>query len=201
MKTKKYEIYECWKDKAITKEFLIKRWEDCSAEDEAVKITGYPDEIFCWACQMIPYNTSLSPKIEVYWNQDHFLDRAHILAKSKGGLETADNLFLLCPDCHAESPDTTNPQNFFAWVYYKRTNESFVQVFERELAKTAKIKGIPLEELLERCGELNLDSSKLAELRKRVGEKCALHGMTISMSSKMFSFIEALQEITQKPKK
>jgi predicted nuclease of restriction endonuclease-like (RecB) superfamily len=27
---------------------------------------------------------------------------------------------LLCPTCHAESPDTRENDNFFAWVYYKR---------------------------------------------------------------------------------
>ena len=51
MKTKKYEIYMYWSDKAITKDFEIKRINDCTPEDDAVKITELPDEIFCCGFQ------------------------------------------------------------------------------------------------------------------------------------------------------
>lgn len=112
MKIKKYEIYNHWKDKAITKNFEVKLWKACIAEDEAVKIIEFPDEIACWACGIPPYQTADSDKIEKLWNHDHLLDRAHIFARSKGGGDMPSNLFLLCPNCHAESPDTTNPKNF-----------------------------------------------------------------------------------------
>ncbi len=38
VKTKKYEIYDYWKDKAITKDFEVKLWKECTAEEEAVNI-------------------------------------------------------------------------------------------------------------------------------------------------------------------
>ena len=51
MKTKKYDIYSYWSDKAITKSGEVKRIGECTDGEEAVKVTELPDEIFCWACQ------------------------------------------------------------------------------------------------------------------------------------------------------
>jgi len=194
MKTRKYEIYNYWKDKAITKDFEVKLWEACIAEDEAVKIIDFPDEIVCWACGLPPYNSIDTEKVEALWNHDHLLDRAHILAHSKGGKDVPSNLFLLCPNCHAESPDTTNPQNFYAWIYYKRKFENWAQIYKMELEKVAKIKGIDLEKLLEYCVHLNFDFNSIEAIRKQLSERCALHGGAISMSSKMLSFIDILLE-------
>ena len=148
--TTKYDIYSYWKNKAITKNFEVKRWNDCIAEDEAINVTGFPDEIYCWACEMPPYNTADTDNIKTLWNQDHLLTKAHILAKSIGGDDSPSNLFLLCPNCHEESPDTTNPINFFAWIYYKRKYDNYVQVNSREFEKAAEIRGISKEDLLAR---------------------------------------------------
>ena len=63
-------------------------------------------EINCWACDMPEEMCKL--------------ERCHILAESLGGEGHADNLFLLCEDCHREAPDTTNRDAFFRWVYKKR---------------------------------------------------------------------------------
>ncbi len=194
MKTKKYEIYQYWKDKAITKNFEVKRWELCEEEDEAVKIVDFPDEIVCWGCGILPYHTADSEEIKTLWNQDHLLDRAHITVRSKGGADDPSNLFLLCPNCHEESPDTTNPQNFYAWVYYKRKYDNWAQVYRRELKKAAKIKGIALEELFTHSESINMDLDTIEVMRKKLRERCALHGAAVSMSSKMLSAIDILLE-------
>ena len=55
MAVSKFRIYDYWKDKAITKKFEIKPVSACTKEDDALSITEFPDEIFCWACQMPPY--------------------------------------------------------------------------------------------------------------------------------------------------
>ena len=70
-------------------------WEECAPEDEAIKIIDFPDGISCWACGILPYNTYDSEKIEALCNHDHLLDRAHIIARSKGGEDLPSNLFLL----------------------------------------------------------------------------------------------------------
>ena len=197
MKIKKYEIYNYWKDKAITKDFEVKLWRECTDEDEAVKIVDSPDEIVCWACGILPYKTADTEKIETLWNRDHLLNRAHILAHSKGGEDAPSNLFLLCPNCHAESPDTTNPKNFYAWVYYRRRYENWTQIYERELEKAANIKKIDVEELMNRCCSLSMDIDTIEKMRMQMAEKCALHGVAVSMSSKMLSFIDILAESTE----
>ena len=93
MKTKKYEIYQCWKDKAITKNFEVKRWELCEEEDEAVKI-----------------------------------------------------------------------------------------------------KGTDLEELFTHSESINMDLDTIEAMRKKLRERCVLHGAAVSMSSKMLSAIDILLE-------
>jgi len=195
MNIKKYEIYNYWKDKAITKDFEVKPWKACEASDEAVKVIEFPDEIVCWACGILPYETVDSEKIEVLWNRDHLLDRAHILARSKGGEDIPSNLFLLCPNCHAESPDTTNPKNFYAWIYYKRRFDNWAQIYKRELEKAAIVKGIDFEELLGYFSRLDMDFGTMKAIRKQLIERCALHGGAISMSSKTLSLIDILLEI------
>lgn len=197
MKINKYKIYSYWKDKAITKHFEVKLWEMCTSEDEAVKIIDFTDEIVCWGCGIFPYSTSKSKRIEVLWNQDHLLDRAHILAQSKGGEDIPSNLFLLCPNCHEESPDTTSPKNFYAWVYYKRKHDNWAQVYRRELEKAAIMKGVNLEELLGRINQLNMKFDTVKVMRKQCIERCALHGGAVSMSSKMLAFIDILIETTK----
>lgn len=197
VKTKKYEIYDYWKDKAITKDFEVKLWKECTAEEEAVNMIDFPDEIVCWACGILPYENADTDNNETLWNHDHLLNRAHILASSKGGEDSPSNLFLLCPNCHDEAPDTTNPKNFYAWVYYKRKFDNWMKVYEREFEKAARIRGIDVEELLRRCSLLSLDFDTVEARRKQMVEKCALHGSAISLSSKMLSFIDIILENTE----
>lgn len=198
MNIKKYEIYNYWKDKAITKNFEVMLWDACLAEDEAVKIIDFSDEITCWACGILPYETADYDDIKALWNHDHLLDRAHILARSKGGEDIPSNLFLLCPNCHAEAPDTINLKNFYAWIYHKRKFESWVQIYEKE--KAALIRRIDMTEIYTRCTSLNMNFDMMKTMRKQMRERCALHGVAVAMSSKMLSYIDILLEITnEKP--
>lgn len=194
MKTKKYEIYMYWSDKAITKDFEIKRINDCTPEDDAVKITELPDEIFCWACHMPPFQTADAKTLRALWNGDRLLDKAHIVPKSKGGDDSPGNLFLLCPNCHADSPDTTNPKIFFAWVRYRIRNENWAKIIEREMKKAANIKGVDYDDLVKRSTELDIDMEKIFELRQKIQERSGLHGTTISWSTKTMNMLDILQE-------
>lgn len=114
MAVSKFRIYDYWKDKAITKKFEIKPVSACTKEDDALSITEFPDEIFCWACQMPPYQQGTHRTLSGLWNGDTLLQRSHILEKSLNGEDKPENYFLLCPQCHAESPDTTDAKLFFA---------------------------------------------------------------------------------------
>ncbi|MGW3007291.1 HNH endonuclease [Streptomyces sp. NPDC001219] len=44
------------------------------------------------------------------------LDRAHIVPRSLGGSEAADNLLLLCRPCHEDSPDWADPRQMARWI-------------------------------------------------------------------------------------
>ena len=64
------------------------------------------------------------------------------MEKSLNGEDKPENYFLLCPQCHAESPDTTDAKLFFAWVRYKRTHENYSMVLRRDMKKAAEILGV-----------------------------------------------------------
>ena len=123
------------KTKPSRKKFEIKPVSACTKEDDALSITEFPDEIFCWACQMPPYQQGTHRTLSGLWNGDTLLQRSHILAKSLNGEDKPENYFLLCPQCHAESPDTTDAKLFFAWVRYKRTHENYSMVLRRDMKK------------------------------------------------------------------
>lgn len=194
LKTTKYEIFSYWQDKAITKEFQVKHIRDCSPEDEAVRLIEFPDEICCWACGMPPYYSRHSRSLRALWNNDASLDRAHILARSQGGGDQPENLFLLCPECHTESPDTTNPINFFAWVYYMRKHGSYVTRWRRAMELAAKIRGVCLEDLCEFCRLEDLDLKRQTEWRRQLVNRTALHGTSISPLSKAMAYLDLLLE-------
>ncbi|MGA4875408.1 HNH endonuclease [Streptomyces lydicamycinicus] len=44
------------------------------------------------------------------------LERAHIVPRSLGGPDTADNLLLLCRPCHEDSPDWADPRQMARWI-------------------------------------------------------------------------------------
>jgi|GEM_PF-1097407 len=156
MAVSKFRIYDYWKDKAITKKFEIKPVSACTKEDDALSITEFPDEIFCWACQMPPYQQGTHRTLSGLWNGDTLLQRSHILEKSLNGEDKPENYFLLCPQCHAESPDTTDAKLFFAWVRYKRTHENYSMVLRRDMKKAAEILGVDQNLVEERFAALRL---------------------------------------------
>jgi hypothetical protein len=51
------------------------------------------------------------------------LERCHIVPHSRGGLDTPDNLILLCSRCHREAPNVSDPS--FIWTWLRRYAASF----------------------------------------------------------------------------
>ena len=73
----------------------------------------------------------------------NYLERCHIIPKSLDGLNTPDNLVLLCNTCHREAPDINDSDVMFDWIkrtrgmFYeeyrtKRTLQSFKDIFGDE---------------------------------------------------------------------
>ena len=128
-----YKIFDYWKDKAITNNGDIVDVNDekyFSSSIEVVYDWGEPE---CFACRKLvapvlddkDYEQWLEDEegLKKIWNHRETrrnLERAHIIPHSLGGNENPDNMFLLCKECHEESPDTNNPKNFFRYIYMKR---------------------------------------------------------------------------------
>jgi hypothetical protein len=135
-----YRIFDYWKDKAITEDGDIVDANDekyFSTSIEVIRDYGEPE---CFACKKLVDAVLESPKYEKMLVEDDGLkkiwehkevskklQKCHIIPHSLGGDENPKNMFLLCKDCHEESPDTNNPKNFFKWVYRKRNSPSHLR--------------------------------------------------------------------------
>lgn len=190
----KFDIYQYWENKSVTRSYKIKSYDECIEDDKAIPIVEFSDSICCWACDIpsLIFDNEISEfkSLKEEWNNDKCLQKSHILAKSLGGNEEAENMFLLCPICHAESPDTINPENFFAWIYYKRNNENYTQIIERELEKAIKIKNVNYKIVEDYFSDCNY--YKMMTIRKKIIKSSTLHGSFVSMSSKMMALLDEI---------
>jgi 5-methylcytosine-specific restriction endonuclease McrA len=117
------EVFEHWKDKPRRFGLLID-W-------------GEPS---CWACGF-HYGTKYDiMRADATWSEvlkkwnEMPLQRCHIVPRSLGGSDDADNLFLMCRECHDLAPNTTVPEVFFEWARaqssWKRDGERIDSAFE-----------------------------------------------------------------------
>ena len=134
--TRHSEIFEYWRDKAITKDGDVVLEKDCNFKGTipVVYDWGEPE---CWACgrsvkdvyEYKSYDSILKTDLKEIWNMAKVrekLNKCHIVPHAYGGKDEPQNLFLLCEACHCESPDTINPKNFLKWVYKRRMKEKSV---------------------------------------------------------------------------
>ena len=133
LNTSHSSIFDYWKNKAITSDGTV--IEDDFDDKNSIPVVYDWGEPCCWACGKFikksfevkdyeelanksPQKLYDSPKVRSEYN------RCHIIPRQAGGGDDPSNLFLLCEECHEESPDTLNPKNFFKWVYKKRKKVS-----------------------------------------------------------------------------
>lgn len=70
------------------------------SESVVANITSDNEEFkYCWCCGAYGYQ-----------------EMAHIKASTLGGSDKPENIFLLCNECHAVSPDHSNANHFVSWV-------------------------------------------------------------------------------------
>lgn len=133
-KTLHYDIFKYWRNKLISEDGNIFEWPKPNGKNciEVVEDWGEPR---CWACgrdagkfhREAHYEEWLACDSEEgyikIWNHKLVkkdLNRCHIIPDALGGEDVPSNLFLMCPECHQLSPDTTNPNSFFRWVYRRK---------------------------------------------------------------------------------
>ena len=135
MSVSHYQIMNYWKDKCITEDGCVEidigypGAKDDIDTKHSVGVVEDWGEPRCFACGSMNheyteyYDDNGEIDIPKTWNQSKVksaLQQAHIIPKSLGGQFVPENLFLLCPYCHEESPDTIYPEEFFKWVYWRR---------------------------------------------------------------------------------
>ena len=129
------KIFSYWKDKAITADGSVV---DEDGNPATVPVVEYWTEPCCWACGKRVYGLSeyksyesnlIGSRIRMlydYAKTRRVLERCHIVPHALGGSdEDPANMFLLCHDCHLESPDNANEKYFLRWVYKMRTEKVF----------------------------------------------------------------------------
>ena len=201
-----YSIMEYWKDKCITKDGRVMTYEEAKrsdTDDYELVITDW-GEPSCWAC-CVPARTWEEKHYEEWlensdyksiWNScktRHHLNRCHIISESLGGTSVPENLFLLCPRCHEDSPDTKNAGTFFRWVYRKRKNSCggspSTDILFSHIDEELKDRGLPgLYGIAEQIGMDGADSIRKKAagpdgIRKAMSQNTGMHGYRIVESS------------------
>lgn len=118
----KSQVFWYWKDKLSELGFLID-W-------------GEPS---CWACGFHYKAKYDIRRSDADWEtllkgwEKIPLQRCHIVPRSLGGSDAADNLFLMCRECHDTAPNTSIPDLFFEWArsqsWYARERTKVVSAF------------------------------------------------------------------------
>lgn len=74
------------------------------------------------------------------------LERAHVVAHSAGGSNEPSNFVLLCHECHARAPMTTDRATMLGWC---ARHESHEMVLAREVASELHALGVSTERAAE----------------------------------------------------
>lgn len=151
-KIRRGTIFNYWKDKCIDKYGNEYNEGDYPIEKTIpVVIDWYEQHCFACGMKVISHNIQYENWVEYenfhqIWNDcetDVQLEKAHILAQSLGGPTEPSNLFLLCHNCHTESPDIANRKMFMKWIYDMRKHKYYCQrgnykIFPQEYYNKAK---------------------------------------------------------------
>lgn len=133
----------------------------------------------CFACGFFSESSRSSQnakRLETRWEKAG-LERAHVIAKSAGGSDEAENIVLLCSKCHPAAPMTRVPEIMYSWIDLRPKDGEF----DRKFALVAEV----MVEIERRGGNLadmrDLDSATISRVAKSLG--VGYHGGRVSASS------------------
>lgn len=197
---KSFDIFDYWKDKAITEdgEIVLDSSENFSMSVPVIEDFGEPS---CWCCNkpvnlytMKGYDNALEKNdFRTIWNYAKVskkLERAHIIPHALNGSSSPDNFFLLCASCHSKSPDFIEAKMFYKYIYKNRTNPNL-----RWPNNCASLDVIPdyklasVTDLIEQiCIESNitpleLNSILTKDILVKAQEKINTHGNKLAIST------------------
>lgn len=152
-----YEIAKYWKNKNITEYGEIFDTEDLNKYSDVKHIPVIKDfgEPRCFCCGAVNKRIYESESYKKYmpvdeknlWNEKNNFEKAHIVPKDLGGKDDPSNLFILCKECHRESPDTVFERMFFQWIYSRRIYSKGMTILDDSI-QMCKKNNIPLYYLL-----------------------------------------------------
>lgn len=97
------------------------------------------------------------------------LHRAHINPLILGGSNSADNIHLLCPSCHAESEGINN---YWNWIKYKRFNEW--KYPQEHLFLWIKMQGIDIIKEGQYLDTIMANEQQIEEHIKNIFDRCGI---------------------------
>ena len=197
-------IFDYWKEKYINKDgsIVLERY----AGKDSIPVVKDEGEPMCWACSK-PFITEYEDKIsnpptdeEIHrlWMDKVVksgLNRCHIVPDAMGGEDTPQNLFLLCGNCHIDSPDTMNREGFFRWVYRRRASSAMGVINPAEMISDIEVeledRGLPkiLEMEKEKPGFF-YDG----DFKKFLSTHIGTHGAKVVMSTYIVAIADYIEE-------
>lgn len=193
------QIAEYWKDKYISKDFKIIDF----YEEGAEPVITDPGEPECWACAMFNHRIYDNPNYDRLintnnymriWNfpEVRYLQKAHIKSKMLGGENIPSNYFLLCKECHQESPDFVDNRYFYAYIRYVRKNA--YKISKRRNKKM-------MQAIYEMAYQMNkniLTVDKGFEKIPLVSKKMGLHITSFSLYTHAAAVVDSMDELNLK---
>lgn len=170
LRTKHLDIALYWDDKVLYPDGHVETWNGDSSGEMMITDIGEPA---CWACG---YPVTLSatklaeiealPNIESVYKHKLVtsrLQRCHLIPRAKGGSDDPSNIVLLCPECHAQAPDTAHSKHMLRWIYKRKKEYTFGKLNPRIL----------IDRAMKTLIDLGYDVSGIPELvRDLTNEQC-----------------------------
>lgn len=213
--TPHYKIFDYWRDKVVKSDGQVVTTNDDYGlwDKEVVEDAYYPR---CWGCGAPVVRDSKiddwvdkqccdedeETNLKRIWNSKETkskLNRCHIIPGALGGADEPSNLFLMCSECHALSPDTKYPSMFFKWVVERRKQMLWGTWHPEYIAQRVgelleRDYGISLKVLLGKIHELGGDD-KIGNLQEFMTDRIGTHGTKIAESSAMVAVEKWLMSI------
>lgn len=114
------------------------------------------------------------------------LQKAHIIPHSMGGSEEPDNMLLLCPVCHRNSPDTTTKESMISWLYKERKQPPI------QIRKAKQVVDILVNDYGFNDDDFAIISDYILtdECRQYLHSHIGFHGGSISDQSSVYGMVE-----------
>ena len=163
------------------KSVVAKHW--AHREDRDVVLPNFVDygEPSCMACGYWREDWDSPSTIAAKWNSTS-LEVCHIVARQFGGTEDLDNLILMCPTCHRDSPDVNDGgeamRQWLASPHLKGIRGELVRIM-RERSDLQDIAAI-------------YETLDYQDVIKETARRSGQHGGRVSTSTWLYAFIGAV---------